>query len=289
MREVPTSNDYTSHSPVTDPGSYAGIVGELPEDFRTLARAVQGLVIHLGMGRLYGVTIPAEREAEAEILDVATMLAKIVGDDSAPLIDVRSPGKRFVGHCRVTAVLFTAFARTKGRPARARAGFATYFAPGFYGDHWLVEVWDPEVRGWRLVDAELDPELIAAAGITFDPQNVPRGEFLVAGRVWQRCRAGELDATRVGFDPETTGMGYIRGHLLRDVSALNGYEPGASETWGLGALSDDDLTDDDLDLLDRIAALSQGGDEELAQLRALFEEDDRLRHPAVAAQRVQTK
>jgi hypothetical protein len=253
----------------------------MPDDLAALARAVQGLIIHLGMGRLYDVTISPERAADAETLDVETIIGKIVADDPAPLAEPRTPERRFVGHCRVVAVLYTAFARAKGHAARARAGFSAYFAPRFYGDHWVTEIWDGGASRWRLVDAELDPPLLEAAHLEFDPLDVPRHAFLVAGETWQRCRAGELDPGIVGLDPDNTGMRYIRGQLLRDIAALNGYEPAGAEVWGLGATADEALTNDDYALLDHAASLSTATDEDVAELRRLFECDKRLRHPAV--------
>ena len=272
---------YRTQSPVTDPGRYSAYVEAMPDDLGALATAVQGLIIHLGMGSLYGVTISPERAADAETLEVETILGKIVADDPAPLAEPRAPKRRFVGHCRVVAVLYTALARAKGHAARARAGFSAYF-PRFYGDHWLTEIWDGPANGWRLVDAELDPPLIEATHLEFDPLDVPRDKFLTAGETWQRCRAGELDPNIVGLDPDNAGLQYIRGQLLRDIAALNGYEPAGSDVWGLGGASDDALTEDDYALLDHAASLGKATDADVAELRRLVECDKRLRHPAVA-------
>ena len=46
---------------------------------------------------------------------------------------------------------------------------------------------------------------------------------------------------------------------------------------GLAEVSDDVLTPSDLALLDRLAVLSQAGDDGVAELRALYERDGRLR------------
>jgi hypothetical protein len=271
---------YRQQSPVTDLGPYADYVEAMPDDLAALATAVQGLIIHHGMGSLYGVTIAPESAADAETLDVQTIVGKIVADDPAPLAEPRAPERRFVGHCRVVAVLYTAFARAKGHAARARAGFSAYF-PRFYGDHWVTEIWDGAASRWRLVDAELDPQLIEATHLAFDPLDVPRAAFLFAGDTWQRCRAGEIDPDIVGLDEDNAGMRYIRGQLLRDVAALNGYEPAGSEVWGLGAAADETLTEDDYALLDYAASLSSATDADGAELRRLFECDTRLRHPAL--------
>src|SRR5262249_52467226 len=149
--------------------------------------------------------------------------------------------------------------------ARVRFGFSAYYAPGFYGDHVVVEYWNEAQGRWVLVDQDLDnpelDELLAEMDrpivTEFDPRDVPRNQFIVAGKAWQMCRAGEVDPAIVGFDPSITGMGYIRGQLLFDLASLNKYEPGELDTWGLKAMDESALTEDDIALLDKIASLTQ--------------------------------
>ncbi len=60
--------------------------------------------------------------------------------------------------------------------ARARCGFGACFSPGRYEDHWVVEFRDGD--RWRLADAQIDGLQRAALGLTFDPPDVPRDQFL---------------------------------------------------------------------------------------------------------------
>ncbi len=69
-----------------------------------------------------------------------------------------------------------------------------------------------------LVDAQLDPLQSDVLAIDFDPLNVPRDRFLVAGKSWEMCRSGRADPELFGiFDMH--GMWFIRGNLVRDTAA----------------------------------------------------------------------
>jgi hypothetical protein len=63
---------------------------------------------------------------------------------------------------------------------------------GRYGDHWLVEHWQDR---WVLADIQLDPDLRRILGVTFDPDDVPRDQFLVAGEVYNFVRAARESST----------------------------------------------------------------------------------------------
>ncbi len=64
--------------------------------------------------------------------------------------------------------------------------------------------------------------------------------------------------------------------MLRDLAALNRWEAGTTDRWGLGATPEADLTRDDLALLDRVAALIDLGDAALPSVQRLYTTDARL-------------
>ena len=74
-----------------------------------------------------------------------------------------------------------------------------------------------------LVDAQLDARQRELFKIAFDPLDVPRDQFLVAGDAWQRCRAGKADPTAFGI-LDMYGLWFIAGNVIRDVAALNDHE-----------------------------------------------------------------
>jgi hypothetical protein len=209
------------------------------------------------MGWFYGYEVAADQTDDAETRDVASILRRIVDLDPSALAVPRPWERKFVGHCRVTAVLLCSMLRAHGIPACARAGFSAYHGQSPAGDnwdHWICEYWDEFEERWVFVDPELDDLLRERAPADVSPFEVPRPRFISAGRAWLSCRRGGVDPAHFGFDPTNTGMSYIRGQLLRDLACFNKWEPAGSDLWGLAAVTEAALTPDDVALLDRVAA-----------------------------------
>jgi hypothetical protein len=155
--------------------------------------------------------------------------------------------------------------------------------PGFNADHWVCEVWDRDEKRWVLVDAEVDENERDFCNIEIDTLNVPRDQFLVAGRAWQLCRSGQANPDDFGLGPDSMhGLWYIQSQLVRDLAAMNKMELLCWDCWGLGhADLNEDPSSEEAILLDRVAALTQAGNESFVELRALYEHDQRLRVPPV--------
>lgn len=259
------SDFYRTQSVVSDPGSPAVFAG-LPADPPTLARTVRHLLVHREESQhLFGYALPPERkQAEAETRYAADILAVVRGLDDAPLDRPRLPAHRFAGTCRDFALLLCSALRAKGIPARPRVGFATYFTPGFHDDHWVTEFWDAG-RGWLLADPQLAAtEAVKGYGIDFDPCDVPRDRFLVAGRAWQDCRGGAADPETYGVGAiGLKGMWFVQNNVVRDLAAMNGAEMLPWDAWGLADAQPgqplEALSADELALLDTAAGLSAGG------------------------------
>jgi hypothetical protein len=250
---------FASPGPFTDLSAYRERIDALPATLSELCRVVQGLVIHPFLYQLYGVAASARRLDELETRRAADMLARMLERDARPLSQPRPPEQRFVGNCRHFTVLLCAFLRARGVPARARCGFGAYFAPSTFEDHWVCEVWDAQRAAWHLVDAQLDAEQRQAMRIAFDPLDVPRTQFLVAGDAWQRCRSGAVEAQRFGI-LDMRGLWFVRGNLVRDLAAMAKRELLPWDGWGLMATREDGDAEE-MALLDRVAELTQAGDE----------------------------
>jgi hypothetical protein len=269
---------YASLGPMTDPGGHADLLEGLPTDIRALCQCVQGILLHIFWAERYGAMLSEEREQEVQIRSVANMLTRIRELDDQPLTIARPLESRLVGNCRDFATLFCGMLRYQGVPVRARCGFGAYFEPEHYEDHWVCEAWNDDEERWVLVDAQLDAFQCEALDIQFDPCDVPRNQFLVAGKGWQLCRAGQADPNRFGiFDMH--GMWFIRGNLLRDLASLNKVELLPWDTWGLMEKEDEDLSAEDMTLLDRVATLALAGSDEFPEVRAIYDTDARLRVP----------
>ena len=272
---------YAQPGPMTDPKEYAPLLDNLPTDTlcASLCRVVQGLMVHIFWAERYGLQLSDERKQEVELRWITRMLARIRELDDRPLTQARPLDKKLVGNCRDHTTLLCAILRHQGVPARARCGFAAYFVPNHWEDHWVAEYWNKSERRWVMVDAQLDAFQRNQLGIQFDPLDVPRDQFATGGRAWQMCRAGQADPETFGiFDMH--GMWFIRGNLGRDFLALNKIEILPWDGWGILYKDEKALTDEDRTFLDHIAALTMAGDADLAQIRSLYASDERLRMPS---------
>jgi hypothetical protein len=231
---------------------------------------------------MYGYQIPKERLDEVDIRWVEKMLARIVELDDRPLIEPRPPERRLVGCCRDAATLFCAMARYQGIPARTRVGFAAYFtatSPDMNVSHEIAEYWDSGEKRWRLVDPELDAKTISENNIRFDVRDIPRDQFLVGGKAWQMCRSGEADPNKFGVAgfADRKGLLFVRANLILDLAAQNKMEMLLWDVWGLMSKP----ADEELKLLDQVAALTQGGNETFSEVQAIYENETQLRIPRV--------
>lgn len=270
---------FATPGPLTDLAAHASSVRALPDSLSDLCRVVQGLVVHPFLAHLYGLAPAAVRLDELEIRAASAMVSRILALDPRPIGEPRPPERRVVGNCRHFTVLLCAFLRARGIPARARCGFGTYFEPSRFTDHWVCEKWDDACGSWRLVDAQLDAPQRDALRIPFDPLDVPRTQFLVAGDAWRRCRSGRADPQDFGI-LDLRGLWFVRGNLVRDLAARAKRELLPWDGWGLMATRQESDAAE-LALLDRVAELTQAGDERYLDVLRLQDSEPGLRVPRV--------
>ncbi len=143
----------------------------------------------------------------------------------------------------------------------------------------------------------MDPLQQSTLLLGFSPLDLPRAQFVLSGEAWKRCRAGEADpnAFGIGCDPEEFGLStlyglwFVRGNLMRDFASLSKVETvpllmrswrGLTwDSWRLVGATDDELTDEDLALLDTIAELTVDPDTRFDELREMYESRPELRPP----------
>lgn len=271
---------FASPGLLTSPGNHGDLFERLPSEIGSLCRVIQGFMIHVHWLKRYGLQLPESRLEEVQLRSAASKLARIAELDPRPLIEARPLEKRLVGNCRDFSLMLTAILRHQGIPARARCGFGRYFLPDHYEDHWVCEYWNSALRRWVLVDAQLDELQREVLKIEFDPLDLARDQFVVGGESWRLCRAGLADPDKFGiFDMH--GLWFVRGNLVRDVASLNNMELLPWDSWGLAEALDNDLTESDFALLDRVAELTCGDVPDFALVRRLYESDGRLRVPAI--------
>ncbi len=246
---------YAKHGIISDPGSFSGLFKNLPSDISQLCRIIQGLLLHVFWAERYGEKLSEERIADTGIRHVEQMLAKLQKIEGGPIGESRQLNNRLVGNCRTFSLLLAAMLQNQGKPARARCGFGRYFKPGWYEDHWICEYWSGEQSRWIMIDAQLDDFQCQELDVGFDPLDVPRDQFIVGGKAWLWCRNGEADPDNFGiFDMR--GLWFVRGNLIRDIAALNKVELLPWDGWGLIDCEDENISHEELTLLDNIASMT---------------------------------
>jgi hypothetical protein len=246
----------------------------LPQDPAALARIVQGLLMHEHIAPAYGLKLSDAKHAEAHVRPVEEMVRQILARDPRPLAIARKPEDRQVGVCRHFSLLHVAMLRRAGVRSRARCGFGAYFETGKFIDHWVTEYWNEERKAWVLVDAQLDGRQRELFKIGFDPLDVPRDQFLVAGDAWQRCRAGKTDPQAFGI-LDMHGLWFIAGNVIRDVAALNDQAMLPWDVWGAMRQTDGEL---DKPFIDRLASLTIEPARHFGELLAAYR-DPRVKVP----------
>jgi hypothetical protein len=259
---------YRTPVAMSDAGRQARLFDGLPHDVGGLAQVVQGLMVHEHVAPAYGLTLSPGQRAQAHLRSVEKILEAIAAQDRKPLPVARPAGERVVGVCRHFTLLHVAMLRAQGVAARARCGFGAYFVERMFIDHWVTEYWNEAQKRWVLVDAQLDGRQCELFKIGFDPLDVPRDQFLVAGQAWELCRAGKADPDSFAI-LDMHGRWLIAGNVIRDVAALNNHEMLPWDVWGAMARNDAEL---DLPLIDRLAELSHAPDEHPAELQAAYED-----------------
>jgi len=263
----------------------------LTDDPNAIYQVVQGLIVHDMWIEQYGGKYTVAHEYSQKTAYMEDLLDKALELDNSSLAIPRHPRDRVIACCREFATLMCALLRAKGIPARSRCGFAVYFGwNGKYEDHWICEYWNG--TRWVMADPQLDPFQLSSvinwslsAGHDMDkithrvkqlnPRDLKSDEFITAGQAWKLCREGEANPENFGIScpirPEwginsLYGLWFVRGQLLRDFAALNKVETvpylvcickGLDwKPWRLIALKDDELTSNELLLLDAIAELT---------------------------------
>src|SRR5262249_31734739 len=192
---------YAGPGPMTDlSASPPEVFDGLPSEPRALCRTVQGLLVHEFWAHAYGFDVPVSRLDSFHARSAAEMTEHILELNPAPFAVERPVELRMVGNCRYFCTLSCALLRRAGIPARARCGFADYFEPGRYVDHWVTEYWDDAEHRWVRIDAQLDALQRAAITPAFDPADQPPGPVLPGGAAGC-CRGARRGSGAAGVRP----------------------------------------------------------------------------------------
>jgi hypothetical protein len=221
---------YINHGGLTTPGNHAAAIEALPDGIEPLLESVRGLFVHVDSLKIYGLDEMDFSRQPRATLSVSKRLDRVFEKSDEPLGTARSIDIRELGTCRDYALLTCAMLRQKHIPARVRCGFARYFSPGRYEDHWICEYWQTAEQRWVRVDAQLDTEHCRALSIMFKTSDLPVGEFLTAKEAWELVRRKLFPAALFGHGKDA-GEWFIWVNLARDFLSLKGHEISDWDTW----------------------------------------------------------
>jgi hypothetical protein len=239
---------------MTDPKGGVQLLADLPTNVAALCRAIAGLLIHCEWLSAYGLRAEDLASISRETLPVGERLARIHAADDRSLVLGRSPRNRSAATCRDYALLLCAILRHQGVAARVRCGFAPYFAPQHWEDHWVCERWLPAERRWALADAQLDDVLTAKLSVDFDPTDIPPRRFMAGGEAWRACRSGRSMPESFGHGKTTAGLWFVAVNVVRDHLALDHRETSQWDSWRRADDAHRVVRDSDLAWVDDLAA-----------------------------------
>jgi hypothetical protein len=263
---------YRTSGAMTDAGKHAVLFDALPGDVPSIAKAVSGLLLHQHIAPAYGEKLSPERIGEAQMRSADRILGCVLDHDQSALTQERPLAKRTIGVCRHYTLLLVAMLRAKGYAARSRCGFGTYFENGKFLDHWVGEYWNEDQKRWVMVDAQMDDVQRKVFGIDFDPMDVPRDRFLIAGDAWTLCRAGKGDPGAFGI-MDMWGCWFIAGNVVRDIAALNKMEMLPWDVWGEMPQPGSELNAAQFKRFDGLAAMTRDPDKHFDELVSAYKSD----------------
>ncbi|HKW55577.1 MAG TPA: transglutaminase domain-containing protein [Stellaceae bacterium] len=204
---------------------------ELPADPAAIPDALENFVIHHAIARQLGFGVPDAAEPDRNLRSLARLIEALVGRDSRPLTEHRDLPDYLYGTCHDFALLATGALRERGVPARLRVGYAGYFNPGRWEDHWICEYRTAE--RWAVLDGQLGPRARVGFKIGFPVADVPGDGWRSAPSIWRAIRAGTVDAGICGVSfAGIKGRWFVASAVLRDAAALAGIECLPWDYWG---------------------------------------------------------
>lgn len=265
---------YARQDALTDPGPLRVLYDDLPAEPAALRTLVSSLIAHVSWAVQYGIPpdTPMPRDTQA----VADRLHAIQSAFAGSLCAPRPADKRTFGTCRDYALLLCSMLRQRAIPARVRCGFANYFRPGPYEDHWICEYWLANEARWARADAQLDALHCEQLTIAFDCADMPAEAFLTAGEAWRRVRDG-VAPDNFGHDA-ARGLWFLRVNLHRDALATINRQISVWDSWRSATAQSKQLGEAELHACDVLAgALLAAQDSAVAlpALRAMAEAGDR--------------
>jgi len=270
-------NFYCMQSTLTDPGQYAYLFDDLPENIPDLCEVLRNLFMHYADVELHSFPATPIRYAEMDNRSVTNILACILKYDSRSLTKRRETHHRVMGVCRDISLLLCAVLRHRKIPARLTSGFVNYYIPQFNLDAVNLEYWNEEAGRWCMVDSRTDPhsKTLTKSPIDFALYDVPKDKFLPAEMAWQHYREGKINGNHFG-SRKYRGAWYVRNRLIHQLAFLNKKEMLIWDLWGDMQVHREGkpcLLEEQLDGLDKLAELIRNHKNNLMLMKDCYEKN----------------
>lgn len=243
---------FSEQGKLTSPGRHASALDALPDYVASLMAAVRGLFVHGDFLDIYGVGHSDFSSCSRETIALENRLDRVFRSSNQQLATPRPVNRREVGTCRDYALMACGMLRHKSVRARVRCGFARYFSPGRYEDHWICEYWRADDKRWGRADAQLDGAHCDHLGIAFNTCDLPDGEFVTANEAWELVRHKAVAANLFGHG-EAAGEWFLWVNLARDCLSLHGQETSPWDSWRMAIGRKPEIDAADRAACDRIA------------------------------------
>ncbi|GHO89508.1 transglutaminase domain-containing protein [Dictyobacter formicarum] len=281
---------YRAFSQFTYPGLYQErLQHDLPTDIGQLGRLVKRQVIHsiaLSLGRegaqinpVYGNIreVPWYRQGEDDYFPTAVaMLAELYHRDPRGFVPDRAVEDKLIVTCRFVAILMASILKTRGIPARVRAGYAPYIRPGAdtIEVHWITQYWHAPLERWMTIDADTSLE-----HRPFDPFDMPPDTFGFAAKTWLAVREGRQNANAY-TDHGVSALENLATQVFFDFHCLMNNEIPYTQAPVFIAIDFNTVEEEKLRAIDALARLMLQPDENFARLQTIWEteRDFRLLH-----------
>jgi hypothetical protein len=203
---------YRTPGHYTDPKEFRYFLQSLPDNLEEILRFIKTILIHPLEARNNNVKFNYKKALRSQLdyrsIDLILSESHVTTLLSKETLDIQpSPSQRGIFSCDHHAVVFTSILRLKGKPVRARCGYASYLIPDIYTPHWICEVYDEQQEKWKFIDPE--QEIL----------NLAQESFLSAGKVWVALEKGQIAVEKIVPDYRA-GPDGVKYRLLNDINAL---------------------------------------------------------------------
>lgn len=285
-------NHYLKFGTYTNPGLYRDKLTELPDEITEIGNLLRSNFIHRTTLQ-YGNTgtnkdlkfgdmkkVPWYRQAEDDIfLTSVAMLGELYRRDNRGFISNRAEENKLILTCRYISILMASILKSKGIPARVRAGHAPYFEWDLgkrSSDHWINQYWSESSKKWITIDVDGSWSLPKNGKI--DPYNLAEDDFDFAADAWLNVREGRVTPEYFWNAGGYSGLMVVAWSLFYDFHCLMNSEIPYVHSPKCATFDEfPKLNESELVKIDNLAKFMQNPDKNFESLLEMWETNKEFR------------